>query len=99
MLSRSRFTEESVVRFISTTDGFVAGHLTVGLDSMLQTVQFPTTIPNLNSGLADVNWKTLTLQQQQNKQIYRHRIENNISLYINLNPVLSDVISEEDFKI
>ena len=61
VLSSAGFTEESVEGIVSTADGLVTGHLTVGLDSMLQTVQFPTTVSNLNSGLANVDWNHLTL--------------------------------------
>ena len=55
VLPSAGFTEESVERVVSTADSFVAGHLTIGLDSMLQTVQFPTTVPNLNTGLANMD--------------------------------------------
>ena len=38
VLARSSLTEKGVERIVSTADTFVTGHLTVGLDSMLQTV-------------------------------------------------------------
>ena len=66
MLSSAGLTEESVERIVSTADGLVTGHLTVGLDSMLQTVQFPATIPHLNSGLADMDRDTLALLAKNN---------------------------------
>ena len=65
MFSSAIFTEESVERIITTADGLVIGHLTVGLDSMLQTVQFPTSISNLDSGLANMDRDTLALQEEK----------------------------------
>lgn len=61
MFSCASFTEESVERIVTASNGLVAGHLAIGLNSMLQTVQFPTGITNLHSGLANMNWNTLTL--------------------------------------
>lgn len=55
MFSSASFTEECVERIVTASNGLVAGHLTIGLNSMLQTVQFPTGITNLHSGLADMN--------------------------------------------
>ena len=52
VLPAASFTKECVEGIVSTANGLVTGHLTVGLDSMLQTVQFPTPIPNLYACLA-----------------------------------------------
>jgi len=57
----SSLTEEGVVGIISSTYGFVAGHLSIWLDPMLQTVELPAGIANLDTGLANVDWDTLTL--------------------------------------
>lgn len=55
VLSCSSFAEKGVEGIIPASNGLVARHLAVRLNSMLQAVQFPTGITNLNSGLADVN--------------------------------------------
>mmetsp|Transcript_66257 Transcript_66257/g.104908 ORF Transcript_66257/g.104908 Transcript_66257/m.104908 type:complete len:203 (-) Transcript_66257:121-729(-) len=60
VFSRSSFAEKRVKGIITTADGFVARHLAIRLNSMLQAVQLPTSISNLNSGLANVDRNTLT---------------------------------------
>jgi len=60
MFSSTSFAEESVERIVTASNGFVAGHLTVGLDSMLQTIEFPTRITDLATGLSNVDRDTLT---------------------------------------
>ena len=70
VFSRSGFTEESVERVVTTSDRFVAWHLTVRLNTMLQTVQLPTGVANLTTGLADVAADTFTLQKL--KQDHHH---------------------------
>ncbi len=62
MLASSCLTEESVERVIATADGLVTGHLTIWLYSVLQTVQFPACISNLDSGLTNMDADTLTLK-------------------------------------
>jgi len=68
VFSRSSFAEERVEGIISSADGFVAWHLTIRLNSMLQAVQLPTSISNLNSGLANVDRNTLTLKELKRNQ-------------------------------
>ena len=65
MLSSACLTEESVEQVIAATDGLVTGHLAIGLDSMLQTVQLPAGISDLDSGLADMDGNTLTLKHKK----------------------------------
>ena len=57
--------EEGVERIVPSSNGLVTGHLTVGLDSMFQTVQFPAGIAHLDSGLADVDTDTFPLKRQE----------------------------------
>ena len=66
VLSSSRLTEESVERIVTTTDRLITRHLTVGLDAVFQTVQLPTSIAHLDSGLADMDGNTLTLKKVNN---------------------------------
>jgi len=42
-----------------------AGHLAVGLDAVLQAVQLPAGVAHLDSGLADVDRDTLSLEEEQ----------------------------------
>ena len=59
VLAGTSLAEERVEGIVTTTDGLVAGHLTVRLDAMLQTVKLPAAITDLTSGLADVHGDTL----------------------------------------
>uniref|UniRef100_A0A182WE44 Uncharacterized protein n=1 Tax=Anopheles minimus TaxID=112268 RepID=A0A182WE44_9DIPT len=61
MLAGASFREEGVERIIPTANGLVRGHLTVRLDAMLQTVQLPTGITDLHTGLSNVYGNALTL--------------------------------------
>ena len=63
VFSSSCLAEESVERVVPTAYGFVAGHLTIGLDSVFQAVKLPASVSNLNTGLADMNREALTLKK------------------------------------
>ena len=45
------FTEEGVEGVVSSTDGLVGWHLAIRLDAMLQAVQLPASITDLDTGL------------------------------------------------
>jgi hypothetical protein len=60
MFAGTCFTEESIERVIASTYCFVAWHLTIGLNSMLEAEELPTSIANLNAGLSEVKAKSLT---------------------------------------
>lgn len=64
MFARAGFTEEGIEAIISTTNGFVRWHLTIGSDAMFQTVQLPASITDLDSGLANVYRNTFTLKEE-----------------------------------
>ena len=66
MLAGARLAEEGVEGVVPAADGLVGGHLTVGLDAVLQAVQLPAGIADLDSGLADVDGDTLTLDKEEN---------------------------------
>ncbi len=66
MLSGTSLREEGVEGVITTSDGLVTWHLTIRLDTVLQTVQLPAGITNLDSGLSDVDGDTLTLEKKKN---------------------------------
>ena len=61
MFSSSGLAEERVVGVVSSSNGFVTGHLSIGLDPVFQTVKLPAGIANLDASLADVDRDTLTL--------------------------------------
>jgi len=54
------FTEEGVESIISSSDGLVRWHLTVGLDTVFKTEEFPAGVTNLDTTLADMDANTLT---------------------------------------
>ena len=56
--------EEGVEGVISLPDGGVARHHPVRLDPVLQAVELPAGVTDLDSGLAHVNTDTLPLQTQ-----------------------------------
>ena len=47
--------EEGVESVVTTTDGFVGWHLSIWLDSVLETEELPAGITNLDTGLTDVD--------------------------------------------
>jgi hypothetical protein len=55
VFSGSGLREKRVEGIVASTDRFVRWHLTVRLDSVLQAVQFPARISNLDTGLSNVN--------------------------------------------
>ena len=55
VFSCSSLTEKRVKGIVSSADSLVARHLAIRLNSMLQAVQLPTSVSNLNSGLANVD--------------------------------------------
>ena len=50
----SSLTEERVEGVITASDSLVRWHLTIRLDTVLQTVELPTGVADLDSGLSDV---------------------------------------------
>jgi len=60
VLASASLAEEGVEGVVTTADGLVGGHLAVRLDAVLQAVQFPAGIADLDSGLSDVDGDALT---------------------------------------
>ena len=63
MLSGSSLTEEGIEGVVTAADCFITWHLTIRLDAMLQTVQLPAGVTNLDAGLAYVDTDTFTLKK------------------------------------
>ena len=61
VLSSASLAKESVEGVVSATDSLVGWHLAVWLDAVLQAVEFPAGISNLDTGLSNVDRDTLTL--------------------------------------
>ncbi len=72
MLSSSRLAEEGVEGIVSTADALVGRHLAVWLDAMLQTVEFPAGVADLDTSLSNMDRDTLTLQGKQKQSICVH---------------------------
>jgi hypothetical protein len=60
VLSCTGLREKGVERVITSADGFLAWHLAIRLNAMLQTEQFPACVSNLDAALADVDANALT---------------------------------------
>merc|ERR1712227_639288 len=60
VFATSGLREEGVEAVVSTTNSLVRGHLTIRLDTMLQAVEFPARITNLDSGLSNVDADTFS---------------------------------------
>jgi hypothetical protein len=66
VLASSGLTEECVEGVVSAADCLVTGHLSIWLDTVFQTVEFPACIAHLDTSLADMDGDTLTLQNINN---------------------------------
>jgi hypothetical protein len=55
VFASTSFTEEGVERVITTTDGLIGGHLTIGLDSVFETVELPAGVTDLDTSLTNVD--------------------------------------------
>lgn len=56
--------EEGVEGVVATSHRLVRGHLTIRLDAMLKAVEFPASVTDLDSSLANVDRDTFTLNEQ-----------------------------------
>jgi len=55
VLSGTSLREEGVESIITTSDGLVRWHLTIRLDTVFQTEEFPAGVTDLDTTLTDVN--------------------------------------------
>ncbi len=60
VLASSSLAEEGVERVVTASDGLVRGHLTVGLDTVLQAVQLPAGVTDLDTSLTNVDGNTFS---------------------------------------
>ena len=61
MLASAGFTEESIERVVTSSNGLITRHLTIRLDTVFKAVQLPACIANLTAGLANMDRDTFTL--------------------------------------
>ena len=55
VLASTSLGEEGVESIITATNGLVRGHLTIGLDTVLEAEKLPAGVTNLDTGLTDVD--------------------------------------------
>jgi hypothetical protein len=55
VFTRTSLREKGVETVVAAANGFIAWHLSVWLDTVLEAVELPTSVSDLNSGLADVD--------------------------------------------
>jgi hypothetical protein len=60
VFARTCFTEESVECIVTAANRFVAWHLAIGLNSVLEAEELPARISDLDASLADVDGKSFT---------------------------------------
>ncbi len=65
MFACSSFTEEGVKGIIPVSKCLVTWGVTVGHDTVLQTVKLPACIAHLNTRLANMDWNTFALWEKQ----------------------------------
>ena len=58
VFARARLGEEGVEGIVATSYGLIGWHLSIGLNSMFETVKFPTAVTGLDTGLAHVDGDT-----------------------------------------
>jgi len=59
MFARACLAEECVESIITATNGFVAGHLAIWLNAVLEAEKLPARISNLNASLAEMKAENL----------------------------------------
>jgi hypothetical protein len=60
VLASTSLRKKGVEGVVTTTDGLVRRHLTIGLDAVLEAVQLPAGVTSLYTSLAEVNRKTFS---------------------------------------
>jgi hypothetical protein len=69
VFASTSFGEKGVEGIIATTDGFVGGHLTIGLDTVLEAVEFPAGITDLDTSLTEMNREDFTHVESLSKRL------------------------------
>jgi hypothetical protein len=61
VLTRTSLREEGVECVVSAANRLVRGHLAIGLDAVLEAVQLPASVSDLDTGLTEMDRDNLTL--------------------------------------
>jgi hypothetical protein len=59
VLTGTSLGEKCVEGIIAAANSLIARHLAIGLDTVLQAKQFPTSVPDLNTGLPNMDAEAL----------------------------------------
>ena len=65
VLAGASLAEEGVEGVVSSSNGLVTRHLAIRLDPVLQAVQLPAGVTDLDTSLSDVDGDTLTLEEKE----------------------------------
>ena len=79
MLPSSSLAEEHVKGVVAPANGLVGRHLPVRLDTVLQAVQLPAGIADLDTGLSNMDRDALTLQRKKTEM----QLVRRIAIYLN----------------
>ena len=74
MLSSPSLAKKGIEGIISDSNGLVGWHLTIRLDAMLQAVQLPAGVTDLDTGLTDVDGNALS-HDDNSQGIVRYEVE------------------------
>ena len=72
MLSSSSLAEEGIEGVVASADGLVRGHLAVWLNAVLQAIELPAGVANLDASLPNVDRDALTLWRRKRQKQYAH---------------------------
>ena len=64
MFAGASLAEEGVEGVVATSNGLVAGHLAIRLDAMLQAVELPARVTDLDAGLSYMDGDALSLEKK-----------------------------------
>jgi hypothetical protein len=70
VLAGAGLAEEGVEGVVTTANGLVGRHLTIGLDPVFQAVQLPACIADLDTGLAHMDGDTFPLENNMKSNDY-----------------------------
>jgi hypothetical protein len=69
VFASTSFGEEGVEGIVTTTDSFIGGHLTIGLDTVFKAVEFPAGITDLDTSLTEMNREDFTHVESLSKRL------------------------------
>ena len=73
VLARAGLGEEGVEGVVAAADGLVRGHLAIRLDAVLEAVELPARVTDLDAGLTEMDGDDLTLRRGHERGTVSHR--------------------------